>query len=231
MGVDLSQLHGILKDKNRARILELLDQRGSVSYVELLNLTGIVHTGSLNYHLKVLGDLLAKDELTGRYSLGEKGKVAVELLGKFQTAADSKGLARKSGLRGAYVMAAFGIPIVAFLGYLLNPSHWHVNATHHALRETILFYFYGKWSKAAETGQAPFTIRTTRVAMITAFAIGFLFLNIGLLGLAEWFYPVIHTYSPALLTLVGTVPGAVTGAFVGDAWGRRRNYEPVYWPL
>jgi len=231
LGVDLSQLHGILKDKNRARILELLDQRGSISYVELLNLTGILHTGSLNYHLKVLGDLLAKDELTGRYSLSEKGKVAVELLGRFQTVADSRGLARKSGLRGTYIMAAVGLPIIAFLVYQLNPSQWYANVSLLALSEAMLFYFYGKWSKAAEAGKTPFSIRTTRAAMITAFAIGFLFLNIGLLGLAEWFYPVIHTYSPALLTLVGTVPGAATGAFVGDVWGRRRNYEPVWWPL
>lgn len=89
MSVDLPHLHGILKDKTRAKILELLEQRGLLSYVELQNLLEIPHTGKLNYHLKILGDLISKDEQSGQYGLSEKGKVAVTLLGKFQTMAES----------------------------------------------------------------------------------------------------------------------------------------------
>jgi hypothetical protein len=85
MSVDISQLHNVLRDSTRAKILELLNERTSLSYVELQELLQIGHTGKLNYHLKVLGDLLVKDERTGRYSLGEKGTLAVALLSKFQT--------------------------------------------------------------------------------------------------------------------------------------------------
>jgi len=85
--VDLSRLHGVLKDKTRAAILLTLDQKGTLSYSEILQSLEIRHTGKLNYHLKVLGDLVGKDGLTGRYSLTEKGKVAVALLGKFRVEA------------------------------------------------------------------------------------------------------------------------------------------------
>jgi hypothetical protein len=90
MSVDISQLHNVLRDSTRARILELLNERTSLSYVELQELLQIGHTGKLNYHLRVLGDLLVKDEQTGRYSLGEKGVLAVALLSKFQTVTSVK---------------------------------------------------------------------------------------------------------------------------------------------
>jgi len=86
MSVDISRLHDVLRDRTRARILELLEERGSLSYVEMQNFLQIAHTGKLNYHLKVLGDLVVKDSQSGRYSLAEKGKIAVQLLSKFQTA-------------------------------------------------------------------------------------------------------------------------------------------------
>ena len=108
MSVDLPHLHGILKDKTRARILELLEQRGRLGYVELQNLLGIPHTGKLNYHLKVLGDLISKDEQTGQYSLSEKGKVAVTLLGKFQTMAGADGVLIKARLKLGLALTVTG---------------------------------------------------------------------------------------------------------------------------
>ncbi len=115
MSVDISQLHNILRDRTRARILELVHQTTSLSYVELQNLLQIDHTGKLNYHLKVLGDLLSKDEHSGRYSLGEKGEIAVQLLSKFQTVADASE-ARKSLVTGAVLILLMTTIIV--LAYL-----------------------------------------------------------------------------------------------------------------
>lgn len=60
----------------------LLNARGAMSYTELMEELGIVSTGLLNYHLKVLSDLLSKTE-TGHYSLTEKGKLASRLLTEF----------------------------------------------------------------------------------------------------------------------------------------------------
>jgi hypothetical protein len=110
MSVDISQLHNVLRDGTRARILELLSERTSLSYVELQQLLHIGHTGKLNYHLKVLGDLLVKDEHTGRYSLGEKGTLAVALLSKFQTVTSVKE-ARRSLVTGLMFVALIAVVI------------------------------------------------------------------------------------------------------------------------
>ena|SRR2546426_5237155 len=82
---DLGSLHRVLKDPTRRRILSSLSERGPLAYVELLGLLEIEHTGKLNYHLKLLGDLISKDD-NGRYSLTEKGRLAVQIASKFQPA-------------------------------------------------------------------------------------------------------------------------------------------------
>jgi hypothetical protein len=120
LSVDLPHLHGILKDKTRARVLELLEQREQLSYVELQTLLGIAHTGKLNYHLKILGDLISKDEQSGLYSLSEKGRVAVALLGKFQTMAESNGaVALKMKLKLALGLGVAGSMAALSLFFIL----------------------------------------------------------------------------------------------------------------
>ena len=115
MSVDISRLHGVLRDRTRARILEFLEERGSLSYAELQNLLQISHTGKLNYHLKVLGDLVMKDAQSGRYSLGDKGKIAVQLLSKFQTVAVASEVRRN--LTTGFALVAL-IAAVLLLSYL-----------------------------------------------------------------------------------------------------------------
>jgi hypothetical protein len=83
MSADIGSLHGILKDPTRRRILSVLNERGALAYVEILGLLEIEHTGKLNYHLKQLGDLIQKDE-NGRYSLTEKGRLASQVMVRFQ---------------------------------------------------------------------------------------------------------------------------------------------------
>lgn len=79
----LDSLHRILKDEKRRRIISLLNNSGSLSYTDLLNALAIGNTGKLNYHLKMLNGLVNKGE-DGRYSLTEKGKLAVRLLDEFK---------------------------------------------------------------------------------------------------------------------------------------------------
>lgn len=120
MSVDLPHLHAILKDRTRTRILELLEQRERLSYVELQNLLGITHTGKLNYHLKILGDLISKEEETGQYTLSEKGRLAVTLLGKFQTVAESDGAARlKARLKLGLALGVVGAMAALSLFFLV----------------------------------------------------------------------------------------------------------------
>ncbi len=83
MSAGLDSLHRILKDEKRRRIISLLNENGNLSYTDLLNALAISNTGKLNYHLKILNGLINKDE-DGRYSLTEKGKLAVRLLDEFK---------------------------------------------------------------------------------------------------------------------------------------------------
>jgi hypothetical protein len=82
MSVDFESLSDVLKQPIRRKIILVLSERKSVSYVDLMNLVDIVNTGKFNYHLKILADLIEKDE-NGRYTLSEKGQLATQFLQKF----------------------------------------------------------------------------------------------------------------------------------------------------
>jgi DNA-binding transcriptional ArsR family regulator len=82
MSLGIASLHKILKDETRRKIILLLNEKDSLSYTELLEATKAGSTGNLNYHLKVLGDLLNKNE-AGQYQLSEKGKLAFRLTVEF----------------------------------------------------------------------------------------------------------------------------------------------------
>ncbi len=99
MSEDLSRLHRILKDSTRVNILTTLEKKDSLAYSELLTLSGISNTGRLNYHLKILDDLVSKNSETGEYSLSEKGRLAVEFLRKFQAASGGSEFSTIQGLK------------------------------------------------------------------------------------------------------------------------------------
>jgi DNA-binding transcriptional ArsR family regulator len=82
MSSGIASLYKILKDDTRKRIIVLINENGSLSYTDLLGKLEVVSTGLLNYHLKVLRDLLNKNE-AGQYTLSEKGRLASRLLEEF----------------------------------------------------------------------------------------------------------------------------------------------------
>jgi DNA-binding HxlR family transcriptional regulator len=82
MSSNVTDLLKVLKDKTRSKIILLLHEQGSISYADLMKALEITNTGNMNYHLKVLGDLLMKSE-DGQYSLTERGKLASRLLEEY----------------------------------------------------------------------------------------------------------------------------------------------------
>ena len=82
MNSGLASLHKILKDETRRKIVLLLNEKGSLSYTHLMKTLKISNTGRINYHLRILGDLLSKRE-DGQYVLTEKGTLASRLLLEF----------------------------------------------------------------------------------------------------------------------------------------------------
>lgn len=82
MSSGIASLHRILKDETRRRIVLLTKEKGHLSYVELMRALEITNTGKLNYHLRILGELLVKRE-DGQYTLSERGLLAARLLQEF----------------------------------------------------------------------------------------------------------------------------------------------------
>jgi len=122
MSSGIASLHKILKDENRRKIILLLREKGSLSYVDLMKALGIANTGKMNYHLKVLGDLLAKTE-DGKYALTEKGVLASRLLLEFPEAAVNGSQAKPKWWRKFWIGAAFFVTvslIISFAAYFLG---------------------------------------------------------------------------------------------------------------
>ena len=115
MTVDFKSLNNVLKHPMRRSIVLALSERESVSYVDLMNLVGARSTGKFNYHLKVLGDLIAKDQ-GGKYVLTEKGRLTVQFLEKFP---------EKQPQQAPLSMA--DAVLIGFVGCVLmlcNPGFW-----------------------------------------------------------------------------------------------------------
>jgi hypothetical protein len=115
MSVDFGSLHSILKHPIRQKIMLTLLEKNELAYVDLMNLVQVKNTGKLNYHLKILGDLIEKGG-NGRYCLTEKGQLASQFLLRFP---------EKESERTAL---HFGDAVlIGFLGFVLtlaNPGFW-----------------------------------------------------------------------------------------------------------
>jgi hypothetical protein len=106
--LDWSTLHKVLRDETRKQIILNLQAAGLLTYTDLMNRLQITNTGKLNYHLKLLNDLVAKNE-QGAYALTERGKAAAELLDKFP-----------SQITGSKSLKVFDAVIIGLVGLLLT---------------------------------------------------------------------------------------------------------------
>ncbi len=88
------KLSDITNSPARVRILEIIGEKGSVSFTEIKRETGL-STGSIYYHLYYLKDFVARDA-DRRYTLTEKGKRLLEKLGMKPLIKEKTNLALKS---------------------------------------------------------------------------------------------------------------------------------------
>lgn len=111
----------MLSDETRRSILELLAEKGALSYTEIMTVLQITNTGRLNYHLKALANLVTKDE-EGKYRLTEQGRLASSLVSSFpeRVTPERKQSALKVAvavfliLVGVFLIAT---PVIAALGF------------------------------------------------------------------------------------------------------------------
>jgi len=115
LGVNFESLSDVLKHPVRRKIILTLSERGNLSYVDLMNFVGVNNTGRLNYHLKILGDLIEKDQ-NGRYVLTEKGQMAAQLLQKFP---EKKPPPTPLSMADAAVIGFAGVVLT-----VVNPVFW-----------------------------------------------------------------------------------------------------------
>jgi hypothetical protein len=145
MSSGIAALHNILRDETRRKIILLLNEKGYLSYTDLMDTLGIVSTGLLNYHLKVLGDLLLKND-NGQYMLSEKGKLASRLLQEFPEPDYELQTKRKWWRRFwivAILLQASGLAVVLALYFLGSLDFtWVVRSLFAFISGIIFIYFF-----------------------------------------------------------------------------------------
>lgn len=113
--MNFESLSDVLKHSMRRGILLALYERKNLSYVDLMDLVGATNTGKFNYHLKILGDLIEKDQ-NGKYGLTEKGQMAAQLLQKFPE--------KKTTQTPLYMADATLIGFAGVVLTVVNPVFW-----------------------------------------------------------------------------------------------------------
>lgn len=220
---------GILSDQTRAGILEAIREKGSMSYVEIQRLLGIKSTGKLNYHLKVIGDLLEKEAESGKYRLTKRGLQALgasETLGHLERHREKVRIERMYGM---YIASGILIPGIDYLSYLAL----HINLLFMLIISInsylLLVASYFVWKRAFTNHRMPLSERGRKYGMMYLFAVIFLFANIFILGEFEHLFPVINSFPPYELALAGIVPGALSGAWTGRYLSRYLTYHAILW--
>jgi DNA-binding transcriptional ArsR family regulator len=140
--VDAS-LHETLTDETRRKIINLLRENESLSYSALMTEVGVDSNGQMNYHLKMLGDMLSVDE-KGHYSLTEKGVFAYTSQYSLQS---SRNLLKMNSLWQQWLGIAF-VSVLFLLGIFFLYSRESLsletallNLISVVLVSSVLFYF------------------------------------------------------------------------------------------
>jgi hypothetical protein len=218
MSLGIDSLHKILKDETRRKAIILLSEKPT-NYTELMDTLSIVSTGTLNYHIKVLGELLTKNE-AGQYTLSDKGKLAYRVLTEFP-----KTQLTVTDRRILKMMLFFGIASVILALVTGFVSNIPIERTAIAVIMVILTFGFAYYIRVrpSQSGNRIFFIA------VGAFCIGFLFwFAVTLLilhsGLRWAILSATGDLGNDLTALLTLIICWILGGFVGDLIGKKRNY-------
>jgi hypothetical protein len=228
-----TSLHKVLKDENRQKIISLISSKGSISYTTLLDESEILSTGLLNYHLKVIGDLLEKNNL-GEYKLSEKGKMALNLLEESPKKTERATFKPKFwGILAIAQIVPFIVVTVLFFMNLIDLSFFITSAITF-LGMLVVVYF----------GYRLHSMPRTEAIQRTGFVISYILSGAAIGGFFALFGTALISYvttsmgGPNILRLIGpshfhvasycislTVVGAIVGYFIG----KKQSFTQPRW--
>jgi hypothetical protein len=207
----LPSLHKILKDETRQKIILLLNEKECLSYTDLMDSLEVVSTGLLNYHLKVLGDLLTKNE-AGQYILTEKGRLGYRVLTEF----NEKNQIIDKRIYKSWIIFTVASVIIAILnGYFLNISFERVLIVIVIILVTFGFAFYIR-IKPSKSGNRFFFVGIGVSIIGSVLTLFFMYLmNVTRLS---------RNANANFYLVLALVIFFIFGGLIGDLIGKRRNY-------
>jgi DNA-binding transcriptional ArsR family regulator len=236
MSSGIASLHKILKDETRRKILLLLSEKGALSYTDLMEAMGFATTGLLNYHLKVLSDLLSKNE-NGQYTLTEKGKLASRLLLEFpEENRKQLGMKPKWWRKFWIAQTIIGTALLVISLVLYFLGYADANRLYQSIISIIsaigIAYMITHILRDVLSEKARLRLNRAMYVFLGIFIIGF-FLWIALMTFlrASGIDMLIgNTFGSAPSAILSFILCYVIGAFIGNWLGKRRNYHLPQWP-
>jgi hypothetical protein len=219
MSQGIASLHKILKDETRQQIILLLNEKGSLSYTDLMDTLGFVGTGLLNYHLKVLADLLMKNE-AGQYTLSEKGQLAYRVMTEFSS---NQPQVIDKRIYKSWIIFTIATVLIVFLnGYFLNIGLDRTLAIVAIVLLITGFAFYIRIKPSASGNRVFFVFVGATVLGSVFWVLIALFMKET--GLRMQLLNSSGTFGDNFFALASLIICWVIGGFIGDLIGKSRNY-------
>jgi DNA-binding transcriptional ArsR family regulator len=215
----LTSLHKILKDETRQKIITLLSKKGSLSYSDLMENAEVLSTGLMNYHLKVLGDLLRKND-GGLYMLSEKGQVAYKVLTEFP--GDRSQVVDKRIYKAWIILFTATVAITLVNDYFLKISLERASMILAIILLSFGFAFYIR-IRPSHAGNRAFFVAVGALGL--GFVFWFLITSLVLFSGLRWqIVSSTGNIGDDFTVFATLIICWIVGGFVGDLIGKRRNY-------
>jgi uncharacterized protein YneF (UPF0154 family) len=232
MSAGLDFLHKILKDETRRKIVLLLSEKNALSHTNLLDELGFLSTGRLNYHLKQLDGLLTKTA-DGKYTLTEKGKLAVRLLTEFPEQ-NRQQMGLKSKWWRKFWITIGTITLLSTISSLTMYLFGYINLTLLLQSFLIIFALIGTLYMAQHITMEVLSKKNrSRILKVSNFArgivVGFFLwfaLTFGVVysGFSQALYNVLGREAEIVTALSSLILCLVIGTFIGN-WLAKRYYQ------
>jgi hypothetical protein len=218
MSQGIASLHKILKDETRQKIITLLATKRSLSYTELMEQLDVL-TGMLNYHLKVLGDLLQKNDL-GQYTLSDKGQLAYKVLTEFPNAQIK--VVDKRIYKAWIILTVASVILLILNGYFLSIPIERTALALAIFLSASAIAFYIRIRPSASGNRIFFM--TVGAGVIGFLIWGLFFLLYNVSALRWYIIRVSGNLAFNILLLTTLIICWVIGGLIGDWFGKRRDY-------